>query len=336
MKTLSNFNLVALSCLTLSNTYIDGSFLSLGNIDFKNVSIFDTHSLISSIEVFKAENVTISPNTSSNTSTPLTDTDIINNNLINVINNKDTDDSIIKYYNDLSEKWSNIKSTNSTLENDALVLKGFDTTLNVFTINKDDINCAKSINIYAPPSIILINVIGVDIIFNNSPIYINDKFITKEYAKNIAWNFYEALSIKDNYTDIYGSILAPNATLNASYVNLYGNVVVKNALGTFTTNNAPFKSAKQLDLDTPFNFEELVETKKEVDKNGLNSSLNIVLNKIVELEEAILFLSKKQILLINSTEELLETNEYIKNTTEKINDCKAIINNIISDICEDK
>lgn len=331
MKTLSNFNLVVLSCLTLSNTYIDGSFLSLGNIDFKNVSIFDINSTISSIDMFKAENVTISTNTSSNAFTSLADTDIINNNLINIINNKDTDDSIIKYYSDLSEKWNSLKSIKSTSENGTLTLKGFDTTLNVFTINKDDINGAKSISIYVPPSIILINVVGVDIIFNNSPIYINDKFVTKEYAKNIAWNFYNALSIKDNYTDIYGSILAPNATLNASYVNLYGNVVVKNAIGTFTTNNAPFKSSKQLELGTPFNFEKILEVEKEIDKDSLSTSLNTILEKIVELEESVLLLSKKQIALINSTEELVEANEYIKNTTEKINDCKALINNIINE-----
>ena len=114
-----------------------------------------------------------------------------------------------------------------------LTLTGTNEELNIFTFDSTNIygsgvalNQLNGINIVAPLSAtILVNVRGTNIQYGSYQIFRNGTAASRDNAKKILWNFYEALTWTNSTTAIYGSVLAPFATANTTFSQINGNIM---------------------------------------------------------------------------------------------------------------
>lgn len=130
-----------------------------------------------------------------------------------------------------------------------LTLTGTNEDLNIFNFDSTNVygsglalNQLNGINIVAPlNATILINVRGTDIQFGSYQIFRNGLAASRENAKKILWNFYEALTWTNSTTAIYGSVLAPFATANTTFSQINGNIVFDTFLGNAESHNELFQ-----------------------------------------------------------------------------------------------
>ncbi len=126
------------------------------------------------------------------------------------------------------------------VKNTTLYLKGTNECENVFNFKYNDIYNSKhsletilKIKITVPKnSQIIINIIGMKVIFNSIDIYINNqKMTTENNSCKIIWNFPETSLFKSNFSLLYGSFFLPFANVFFKNVTLYGFLVARTLKG---------------------------------------------------------------------------------------------------------
>lgn len=149
-----------------------------------------------------------------------------------------------------SSYWNDLDATgNGAVLFGQLTLTGTNEDLNIFNFDSTNVygsglalNQLNGINIVAPlNATILINVRGTDIQFGSYQIFRNGLAASRENAKKILWNFYEALTWTNSTTAIYGSVLAPFATANTTFSQINGNIVFDTFLGNAESHNELFQ-----------------------------------------------------------------------------------------------
>lgn len=130
-----------------------------------------------------------------------------------------------------------------------LTLVGLDPTLNIFSLNGNNIESSglslsmlNKIDIVAPiGSTILINISGTNLGFGNYGMFRNGITATGYDGQYILWNLYECLTLNAGSTSVKGSLLAPLATYDSGYTNIEGTIMVNNLYGNIEAHNYLFK-----------------------------------------------------------------------------------------------
>ena len=160
--------------------------------------------------------------------------------------NFDEAEAYLKY---ASRFWNSLSAAGSgKVLYGQLTLTGTNEELNIFTFDSTNIygsgvalNQLNGINIVAPLSAtILINVRGTNIQYGSYQIFRNGTAASRDNAKKILWNFYEALTWTNSTTAIYGSVLAPFATANTTFSQINGNIMFDTFLGNAESHNELF------------------------------------------------------------------------------------------------
>lgn len=115
-----------------------------------------------------------------------------------------------------------------------LTLSGGNETLNVFSLTAADLLDNGRMHFGVPESsTVLVNVSGESIRWATMAFLLpNGKETCGETAcAKILYNLYEATELELTSINIYGSVLAPKATLSGGHTNLYGQVFVESLLG---------------------------------------------------------------------------------------------------------
>ncbi|MEG1164660.1 MAG: choice-of-anchor A family protein, partial [Anaerovoracaceae bacterium] len=144
--------------------------------------------------------------------------------------------------------WASLETgSTQSIVGTALTLTGTSPTLNSFVINAanvagsgQNISAITSINLVVPAgSTVVVSFDGVNITLNNFTTLFNGTPITTAQAKYVLWNFPDALTVMIN-SDIYGSLLAPFATVNSTAVKIYGTLMADNLNGSINAVNNLF------------------------------------------------------------------------------------------------
>ena len=130
-----------------------------------------------------------------------------------------------------------------------LTLIGLDPTLNIFSLNGNNIegsglslSMLNKIDIVAPiGSTILVNISGTNLGFGNYGMFRNGITATGYDGQYILWNLYECLTLNAGSTSVKGSLLAPLATYDSGYTNIEGTIMVNNLYGNIEAHNYLFK-----------------------------------------------------------------------------------------------
>ena len=130
-----------------------------------------------------------------------------------------------------------------------LTLVGLDPTLNIFSLNGNNIegsglslSMLNKIDIVAPiGSTILINISGTNLGFGNYGIFRNGITATGYDGQYILWNLYECLTLNAGSTSVKGSLLAPLATYDSGFTNIEGTIMVNNLYGNIEAHDYLFK-----------------------------------------------------------------------------------------------
>ena len=130
-----------------------------------------------------------------------------------------------------------------------LTLVGLDPTLNIFSLNGNNIegsglslSMLNKIDIVAPiGSTILINISGTNLGFGNYGIFRNGITATGYDGQYILWNLYECLTLNASSTSVKGSLLAPLATYDSGFTNIEGTIMVNNLYGNIEAHDYLFK-----------------------------------------------------------------------------------------------
>lgn len=130
-----------------------------------------------------------------------------------------------------------------------LTLVGLDPTLNIFSLNGNNIESSglslsmlNKIDIVAPiGSTILINISGTNLGFGNYGIFRNGITATGYDGQYILWNLYECLTLNASSTSVKGSLLAPLATYDSGFTNIEGTIMVNNLYGNIEAHDYLFK-----------------------------------------------------------------------------------------------
>ncbi len=132
------------------------------------------------------------------------------------------------YLNTLSQQLSVlIPNGTVTYQYGHLALTGANTSQNKFLVNGSDMSTCNDFTIDAPAgSVVIINVSGTTVSWTGG------MELTGVKNENIIFNFYEAKTLTIHGIALYGSVLAPLATLNFSAGTIYGQTIVNNCSGS--------------------------------------------------------------------------------------------------------
>ncbi|WP_164545502.1 DUF7507 domain-containing protein [Paenibacillus albus] len=169
-----------------------------------------------------------------------------------------------QYLTCASTTWGNLSPNGTAFVNfGQIVLQGNSPTLNIFTINGNNVagsgvslSSANGINIIAPPgSTILVNISGTSVGFGSYAIFRNGGQSTAADGAFIMWNFFQATNAFNLNLSIKGSVLAPFAAWSASgFGNIDGTIVadsLTNTTGSIEEHNVPFTGCLPEALCTP-------------------------------------------------------------------------------------
>ena len=140
------------------------------------------------------------------------------------------------YLNSLSQQLSVLASNGTVAYSYGhLALTGTSTTQNKFLVNGSDMSTCNDFTIDAPSgSLVIINVSGTTVSWTGG------MELSGVKNENIILNFYEAKTLTIHGIALYGSVLAPQATLNYSSGTIYGQTIVNNCIGAGQFNWIPF------------------------------------------------------------------------------------------------
>jgi choice-of-anchor A domain-containing protein/uncharacterized repeat protein (TIGR01451 family) len=140
------------------------------------------------------------------------------------------------YVNSLSQQLSVlIPNGTITYSFGHLALTGTSTTQNKFFVSGSDLSTCNDFTIDAPAgSLVIINVSGTSVSWTGG------MELTGVKNENIIINFYEAKILTIHGIALYGSVLAPLATLNFSSGTIYGQTIANNCNGEGQFNWIPF------------------------------------------------------------------------------------------------
>ncbi|SEP10993.1 choice-of-anchor A family protein [Paenibacillus sp. OV219] len=158
-----------------------------------------------------------------------------------------------QYLTCASSSWGTLSPNGTAFVNfGQIVLQGNSPTLNIFTINGNNVagsgvslSSANGINIIAPPgSTILVNITGTSVGFGSYAIFRNGGQSTAADGAFIMWNFFQATNAFNLNLSIKGSVLAPFAAWSASgFGNIDGTIVadsLTNTTGSIEEHHVPF------------------------------------------------------------------------------------------------
>lgn len=143
------------------------------------------------------------------------------------------------YLRDLSASLSQqtVNGT-TTINNNAIALKGTDSKLNVFNLSGAQLKTANSFSIdAAKDSTVVVNISGADIDIGSFGFFLNNGLS----SQNVLYNFYEATNLKSSGSGFEGSFLAANADFTFNNGQINGNLIVKSLTGTGESHNNLFK-----------------------------------------------------------------------------------------------
>ncbi|MBP3962488.1 DUF7507 domain-containing protein [Paenibacillus lignilyticus] len=158
-----------------------------------------------------------------------------------------------QYLTCASSSWGSLSPNGTAFVNfGQIVLSGNSPTLNIFTINGNNVAgsgvslaTANGINIITPPgSTVLVNITGNNVGFGSYAIFINGGQSSPANGAVILWNFFQATNAFNLNLSIKGSVLAPFAAWSASgFGNIDGTIVVDsltNTTGSIEEHHIPF------------------------------------------------------------------------------------------------
>ena len=144
---------------------------------------------------------------------------------------------------DISLQWGALVSNGSvSTENGALVLSGSNPSLNIFTVQGDELSSANGITVNAPEgSTVLVNINGSIINWDGD----NDLFGVNQ--THVVYNFYEADTLTLSGIAVKGSILAPFAFIDFVSGQANGNIIAHDIQGEGQINYSWFQGNIEYD-----------------------------------------------------------------------------------------
>lgn len=135
--------------------------------------------------------------------------------------------------------WGSLAETGTSQQVfSSLVLTGNNANLNIFTIGAAELTGISEVNINVTAgSTVLINVAGGAVTFNNIGYNLNGSQNPNGFRK-VLWNAYQAGSIA--MSNLNGTLLAPNASVNTGFGAINGQLVVGNFSGNMQVNDYGF------------------------------------------------------------------------------------------------
>jgi choice-of-anchor A domain-containing protein/LPXTG-motif cell wall-anchored protein len=202
--------------ITVSNGQVNGNTIVKSGISTKNYNFNNVHSMLSTNNEKSSQPITIT-----------------NNDIDNYFKSAKTSLS------DLSARMSRLVNTGSVkVDNNKLIFSGND-KINIFSFDLNNISGKKLSDILTfsfdipSGSTIIINVKGNNSGFINANICSGKSTDQSILKKHIIWNFYDATSIFSKFSEIYGSLLAPNAVLTAESGNFNGTCIAKSVVHAY-------------------------------------------------------------------------------------------------------
>ncbi|MEG2311225.1 MAG: choice-of-anchor A family protein, partial [Bacilli bacterium] len=259
--TMNDENIFVFNNHTQSNASATGSVWVGGNALYNNYNIgadlpLQTQSFYFSLRVTKDMNITGGTNFTQNSGRETATSTLSNYTMTNLngVANQPliyqfgsySLTAMISYLQCSSIAWANYASiiTTQSISGTNLTLTGTDPNINTFLIDGSNVNSSglnisaiTSVNIVAPVNAtIVISIYGNNITLNNFTTLFNGTPITKALAAYVLWNFPDATNILIN-SNIYGSFLAPYATVNTNAKTIYGTILVNNLNGSLNAVN---------------------------------------------------------------------------------------------------
>ncbi|MFV0249438.1 MAG: choice-of-anchor A family protein [Bacilli bacterium] len=336
----NDFNIYTLNDHTQSNTDSEGRVAVAGNATYNNYSIGSVLPVSLTrfdLVVGGSMNITSGTNFSGNSAISslanvITYTMTNNNGVLpqpmeaTPIDFETTND----YLRCVSAGWA-ILIPNGTAEVEfgTLTLTGTDASLNIFTINGNNIAGSgfelqdlSGIDIVSPlGSTNLINISGDNFGFGSFQIFRNGVAATGDDGKFILWNLFEVTTLLTCTTSVKGALLGPYASYVSGSTNIEGNLIVYDLSGAIEAHNYLFEGTLPVVCVG----------------NGRQQAINDLIESVALEQTALAHIINaegekiQQILASNPTiNEMIKVNKSVKKTINSIIRLENILNSKLS------
>lgn len=194
----------------------------------------------------------------------------------------------LPYYQELSTSLSELPVNGSVTEKwEGVYLQGdCSSQLQVFNFDGESIKDAHTLDVKCIPAnaTVIINITGSNIVFNNKSLS-----TLTPHRERVIFNFYQANEINLSSIKIEGTILAPNAAINAENGDAIGTVIAKSWQGNMHLGNVTFVGTLENEVENqvPVAQNSIIEANEDVaiainvvatDTEGAGLTYNIVEN----------------------------------------------------------